>query len=565
MPCPAGLFVHIYSPYLPLGLVHFPLPRLPGTSLIVTISSTLSAIPLHVRVADRLDSVLMPSQYRLYPNMSQDNTLELSQAPCLYQSHSLDFKEGDYSYKFSERSCGILASESNRSFIDFDIDTSDFMNMSLPFPWDDNQCAYRYTDPYQPLRYSFESSSSTIQGSYRSMKTSLLSDPTEGIAKTQQSRESILIPDYPQDLACHHIKAYRSRPADLRTSSEESATRIRVSIRNHPSYKRSVTPSQLDPLAGALGAKSARPSHPPQRSFDSSHTQERPITPSLSFSSTLASSTASSVMSSHLESGEIASSLAAKTGLGGNSITKNLESRPDVCSPGPSSMSFGCRQVQRKISGPLPDVEYPSTMNLTASSFSPEAYKSERTFQSCCEITKPLSSTPVSLNPGTPATQAEPPSWFDLDDDTSEQPSKHPNLATKFSIPHLRLRSESSSKKTTPMLESKIKYRNEDSITIPANIVETTDLCKSRAASKVAAGQISFPSSPPTLEQIKTAQATLKKKSSVSSKPPVPAHGFTTETLKRNKSKKVKIESPRKNKKQSAARRLRCLFRRVFD
>jgi hypothetical protein len=563
-----SLRLHIFI-FADLVVCSFPQYRLSAHSTNTTISFTLSVIVLHVRLAGRYESVLMPSQYRLYPSMPQTNVLscqsrELGQALSCFSVHSGNVGGEDFPYRSPGRKRGVPVSASNGSLIDFDIDTSDFMNMKSPFPWDDNQYPYRCTDPYHQVRYSFESSSSTIQGSYCSMKTLLLPDSDEAISEAVQSRESILIPDYPQDLACHHIKAYKPRAADLRTSSGESIVRTQATTRSSPSYKRSVTPSQLDSLAGALAAESDRRAYTPQRSFESSHTEDQPITPSLSFSSTVASSATSSIMSSCSHSGDIPAEVAAVIACAVLPSIRSSKGGSDTPPSGPVPVAFRPRQVQRKISGPLPNAEYPSMMNLTFSPLSPEIYNSERVFQPCRKTPKPPSSIPLPPSPGPPATQTEPPSWFDLDDDTHEWPSKHLNLPKKLSIPRLRLRSESSTKKTTQSPAATIKRRSEDSITIAANIVETTDVGRSCATSKVTTAHISFPSSAATLVQTKAPQAALKKKSSVRSKLLVPARGCTTETLKMKKTKKGKVGSSSKNKKRFAGRRLRAWFRRAF-
>jgi hypothetical protein len=507
----------------------------------------------------------MRSKYRLYPSASQTNILscqgqEPGHALSRCSGHSLHVEGEDFEYKSFGGKNGIPSSTSDGSLIDFDIDTSDFMNMNSPFPWDDNQCAYRYTDPYYLVRYSFESSSSTIQGSYCSMKTSLPPETNEASVGPDQSRESTLIPDFPHDLADHHIQACKSWPANLRTSSRDSAIYALSTKSSRPSYKRSVTPSQLDSLAGALEVMSARRTYTSQRSLESSYTQDRPITPSLSFSSTVTSSPASSIMSPRTDSENIlATAFTAVSSTGGAKIRSNARSSDQ----GP--VASGSKQVQRKISGPLPNAEYPSMMNLNISPFSAEIYNSEGAFQPCRKTPKPPSSIPLLLSPGTSTMQAEPPSWFDLDDDTGDHSSKRRNIPTKLGIPHLRLRADSSSKKTMPGPALTIKRRSEDSITIAANIVETTDFGKSCATSKVAAPHISLPSLAPTLARNKAPQATLKKKSSFRSKILVPARSCKTETLKRKKSRKVKVRSSNKSKnKRSPGWGFRACFRRLF-
>src|SRR3954468_9963278 len=148
----------------------------------------------------------MPSQYTLYPNMSQ-STMLCSRSPKLGQalSHDSDYSLHVVMKALDHRSTGrrglLPASVSNISLIDLDIDTSEFMNMKSAFPWDENQPECCYNDSFHPLRHSFESASSTIQGNYCSMKTRFLPHTDEAIAEAEQSRQSILIPDYPQDLA----------------------------------------------------------------------------------------------------------------------------------------------------------------------------------------------------------------------------------------------------------------------------------------------------------------------------------------------------------------------------
>jgi hypothetical protein len=508
----------------------------------------------------------MPSQYRLYPSMSQTNTLSyksrgLDQVLSRYSGHSVQVEGEECDHKLPVRSGGILASISNCSLIDLDIDTSDFMNMNSPLPWDDSQCVYGNTDPYNPVRYSFESTSSTTQGSYCSMKTSLLPKTNEAIARPEQCRESILIPDLPQDLAFHHIPPCKSRPANLRTSSEDSAIHTLSIKRSDPSYKRSVTPSQLDHLAGAFGVKSPWRTHTQQRSLESSYTEDRPTTPSLSFSSTIATSPTSSIMSPYSELENISGTVAASTACAAVSSIRSTKSRADVLFSDRGPAGSGPRQIQPKISGPLANPQYPSMTNLSISPFSAEMYNSERVFQPCRKTPKPPSSIALPPSPGTLTMQSERPSWFDLDDDTSDQSSKHLNLPTKLSIPHLRLRADLSTKKTAPLPASSIKRRSEDSITVATNILGTNGSGKFCATSKVSAAHVSFPSSTPTLVQAKAPRATLKK-SSVRSKLLLPARTCSTETLKKKKPK-VKVESSSKNK-MPPGRRFRTWFRRVF-
>src|SRR5438046_492775 len=154
----------------------------------------------------------MYSQYRLYPSISQPSTFpcerrEHGQILNRYSKHPLPIESGHYEHRSNGEVGGVPVSYSNGSLIDFDIDTSDFMNIKSPFPWDDNQLAYCHTDPNHSVRYSFPST-------YYS-KTSLLHETNELLGGSRQSRESILIPDFPQDLADHHIKAREARPANL--------------------------------------------------------------------------------------------------------------------------------------------------------------------------------------------------------------------------------------------------------------------------------------------------------------------------------------------------------------
>ena len=511
----------------------------------------------------------MPSQYRLYPSLSQATTLtcqsrELSQSLSCSSELSLHAVAEGSEYKSSGGRGCLPTSNSNGSLINLDVDTSAFINLKSSFPWDDYQRAYHCTDHYQPVRSSFESSSSTIQGSYCSMKTPLLSDTNEVIVEALQSRQSILIPDYPQDLACHQIKAYKSRPADLRASSGDSAIRSHTSTKCSLSYKRSVTRSQLGCFAGSLGANSARRAHTPQRSFESNNTDCRPTTPSLSFSSTIGSSPASSIMSSNSELGDIPASVAANVVCAAVPRTNEPRIRSDARSPSPGLVGSGSKQFQLNISGPLPNADYPSMMSLPISPSSSVGYSSEGAFQPRCKTPKPPSSMPRPPSLDTPATLAEPPSWFDLDDDISEKPSKHFNLPMKLSIPHVHLRAESATKKNAPALKSATKRRSEENITIAAKIVEATySSSKACSTNKAAAAHVSFPSSAPVLVQTKVLPVALKKKSSVRSKLLVPASGCTTKTSKKKKLKNVKVGSSGK-KMRSPGRRLRAWFRRVF-
>jgi hypothetical protein len=511
----------------------------------------------------------MPSQYRLYPSMSKTNTLSyksqgLDQVLSRYAGHSLHVEGEEFDDKSTERSGGIPASISNCSLINFDIDTSDFMNMSSPFPWDDIRCAYRNTDPYIPVRYSFESSSSTIQGSYCSVKTSLLPNTHEAIARPEQCRESILIPDFPQDLTFHHIQPCKSRPANLRASSGDSAIHNLSIKRSNTSYKRSVTPSQLDYLAGVFGVKSPWQTHTPQRSLESSYTQDRPTTPSLSFSSTVATSPTSSIMCPSSELEDISATVAPNTACAAVSSIKSIKSGDDIGFPDRGAVGSGSAPVQPKIIGPFANPQSHSMMNLSISAFSVEMYNSERAFQQPCrKMPKPSPFIALPPSPGTSTMQAERPSWLDLDDDIGGQPSKHLNLPTKLSIPHLRLRADSSTKKATPLPAPSIKRRSEDSITVATNILETNGSGKFCATRTASAAHISLPSSNPTSVHANAPQVILKK-SSIRSKLLLPTRTFATETLKKKKPK-VKVGSSSKHRKLSPGRRFRTWFRRVFD
>ena len=460
------------------------------------------------------------------------------------------------------------ASISNISLIDLDIDTSDFMNMKSAFPWDENQPGCRHNDSFHPLRHSFESSSSTIQGSYWPMKTPLLPDTDEAAAEAEQSRQSILIPDYPQDLASHHIETYKSRPADLRTSSTDSAIPTKITTRSCPSYKRSVTPLQLDSFAGALGIKSARGTHAPQSSFASNYSQDPLTTPSLAFSSTTASSPTSSITYSRSISGDTLYSSVTNTACVSVLGTENSEKRSDARPSGQGSMRSGPKQMQRRISGPLPNVDFQSTMHLTIQSNPQGIHSAEEAFQPRRKTPNSPPSIPLPSRPGNPATLAEPASWWDLDDDISAKSPKRLNLPTKLSIPHLRLRVESSTKKTIPMPAPTIKRRSEDSITIATNIVatpfqngESYDQVQATAGH---AAHISWLSPIPNIAQNKSPPATLKKKYPNRSKLLVSASGCTMKTSKTKKGKMFKVGSSNQAKKRFPGRRLRACFRRVF-
>ena len=507
----------------------------------------------------------MPSQYKLYPNVAQATTLSsphrgLGQQLDHYLDHSLHAAAEDGGYISTEGKSGLPVSNSNGSLFDIDIDVSAFMSMSVKsqFPWDDNKSAQQRAHLCYPIRHSSQSSSNTINGSFCSIKTPLIPNTDLGIAEAQKSKQSILIPDYPQDLAAHHIRATKSRPANLRTSSRNSAIHPRAMTRSSPSYKRSVTPSQLDYLAGALGVKSAGRTHAPQRSFESSHCQDRPTTPSLSFISTAASSPASSILSPHSESEDIIAGIPLSTACAAVLNVRNSKSRSDAPSCGRDPVESRRKQVQCKISGPLPNVEYPSTMNLTISPFSSDFYNFEGAFRPHRKIPNPPASIMLPPNPATHITPAEPPSWFDLDDNTCEKPSKHLNLPTKLSMPQLRLRAESSFKKTAPVSTSTSKRGSEDSVSTAAHVAETAlDIGKFAFESSA---PISFSSLAPTLVQTRPLKATLIKKSSVRSRILVPASSES----KKEKPKKAMVRSLSETKKKSSERKLRAWFRGVF-
>ena len=511
----------------------------------------------------------MPSQYKLYPNMSQSTTS--CRSPKLGQalSHDSDYSLHALVEALDQRSTGrrgcLPASVSNISLIDLDIDTSDFMNMKSAFPWDENQPKCHYNESFHPLRHSFESSSSTIQGSYWSMNTRLVPHTDEAIAEAEQSRQSILIPDYPQDLASHHIETYKSRPADLRTSSADFAIATKITTLNSPLYKRSATPSQLDSFAGALVIKPNRGTHAVQRSFESNCSQDPP---SLTFSSTTASSPPSSIMYSRSISGDTLYSSTTKTAYVGVLRTENSEKRSDARPSGQGSMRPGPKQVQGRISGPLPNADYPSIMHPTISPYPRDIHNPEEAFQPRRKTPNPPVSIPPPSGPRNPATLVEPASWWDLDDDISEKSSKHLNLPAKLSIPHLRLRAESSTKKTIPVPAPTIKRRSEDSITIATNIVETpfqngVSYCQVQTTAGPAA-HISCPSRIPDIVQNKSPPTTLKKKYSFRSKLLVPASGCSVKTSKTKKGEMLKVGSSSQARKRFPGRKLRALFRRVF-
>jgi hypothetical protein len=501
--------------------------------------------------------------------MSQSTTLPCRN-PKLGQalSHDSDYTLHVVVKALDQRSTGrrghAPASTSNISLIDLDIDTSDFMNMKSAFPWDENQPDCRHNDSLHPHRHSFESSSSTVQGSDWPMKTPLPPDTDEAIAEAEQSRQSILIPDYPQDLASHHIETYRSRPADLRTSSADSAIPTKITTRSHPSYKRSVTTSQLDSLAGALGTKSARGTHTPQWSFTSNYSQDPLTTPSLAFSPTTASSPASSITYSRSISGDTLYGSMTNTACVDVLRTEYSEKKLDARPSGQWSMGPGPTQVQRKISGPLSNADFPSAMHPTISSNPQDLHSAEEAFQPRRKTPNSPPSIPLPSRLENPATLAEPASWWDLDDDISAKPSKRLNLPMKLSIPHLRLRVESSTKKTIPMPAPTIKRRSEDSITITTNIVETPfQNGVSYGQVQATAGptaHISRPSPTPNIVQNKSSPATLKKKYPDRSKLLVSASGRTMKTSKTKKDKMLKVGSSSQAKKRFPGRRLWALF-----
>lgn len=510
----------------------------------------------------------MYSRYKLYPSISQTSTFsyerrEPDQVLNRSSNHSLYVGRRDYEYRFDGGIGGIPASTSNGSLIDFDIDTSDFMNMKSPFPWDHNQPAYYYTDPNHSVRYSFQSFSSTTQGSYFP-KTSQLSGTNESLSGTRQSRESILIPDFPQDLAYHHVKARESRPANLRTTVGEPAIHSATVKRCSLSYKRSVGQSQPDCLAELLGSQPSRSSLTPELSFESSNTPSRPPTPSLSSSSTVTSSPASWSRSSPSDSRRILDVFVTNTDCVGLSSAGGAKSWSDPRSSDRGSLGAASKGVQRKISGPLPNSEYPSKLSLTTAPFSAEICYPEGAFQPRRKTPKPPSSTqlPPSLVPST--TQAEPPSWWDLDDDTNDRPSQHRNLPTKLSIPHIRLRADSSSKKATSVPASTIKRGGKDSIAITANLIHVADSDISCPASKPAPAHIPFSSFTPAAAPTNVSQAMFLTKSSVGSRLLGPGRRRSAETLKKTrKPNTLKVGSSSKNRKRSSGRRLRAWFRRL--
>jgi hypothetical protein len=248
--------------------------------------------------------------------------------------------------------------------------------------------------------------------------------------------------------------------------------------------------------------------------------------------------------------------------------TENSEKRSDARPSGQGSMGSGPKRVQRRISGPAPNADFPSTMHPTISPNPQDIHSAEEAFQPRCKTPNSSPSMPLPSRPGNPATLAEPASWWDLDDDISAKPSKRLNLPTKLSIPHLRLRVESSTKKTIPMPAPTIKRRSEDSITITTNIVETPfQNGVSYGQVQAMAGpttHISWPSPIPNIVQNKSPPATLKKKHPDRSKLLVSASGRTMKTSKTKKGKMLKAGSSSQAKKRSPGRRLRACFRRVF-
>jgi hypothetical protein len=511
----------------------------------------------------------MYSQYKLCPSISQTNTLyyerrEHDQVVKRHSKYPLPVGRGDYEHRSNGGMGGIPISTSNSSLIDFDIDTSDFMNMKSPFPWDDNQLAYCYAGPNHSVRYSSPSSSSTTQGSCSS-NTSLLYDANDPLDGTLQSRESILIPDFPQDLAYHRVKSRESRPANLRTSSEDPVLHTAAIKRCSLSEKKSITPLQLDCLAGALGSKSNRLNLMPQLSFESSYIRGRPPTLSLSSPSTVTSSSALSTMSPPSDSERIPDVLVTRTASVGVSSTGGAKSGSDPRSSDQGSLCAASKRAQRQISGPILHTEYPSMMNLTTSPFSAEIYYPEGAFQPRRKTPKPPSSAILPPIPATSTTQAEPPSWFDLDDDANDRANQHRNLTTKLSIPHIRHRADSPSKKTTPVPALTSKRRSEDSITITTNLIQLTDSRKSRPANKLTPAHISFPSSTPAVAPTKESHAIFLTKPSFGSRILGQGHSRSTETLKREKKPKtLKVGSSSKDRKRSSERKSRAWFQRFF-
>lgn len=521
-----------------------------------------------IRLVDYFDYVLMPSQYKLYPSMNQTNisyhrSPELDEALSRHPRTSLQARSTELEYSCDGRIDSAPASNSTSSHIEFDIDISEFMDMSTPFPWEGRQSALLCNDLLHRVRNSFESSSSTVQCTYSTMDSPLSNDKKR-FAWPQNSRESVLIPEFPRDLAYHHVQACGPRPANLRTSSGECRKPSQPTNGIIPSSKRSLTAWTVESFAGALEPKCSRPIHTPQRSFESSYTQERAVTPSLSFSSTTASSPASSITSPlsglAVPSVDVITNKSSSTEL----RTENAKSRANAHSSDRGLIGSKPKHIPRKISGPIPSAEYPSMMNLTISAISTQIYSSDEAFQPSRKTPKPPSPLAAPPNLGTYVTHGEPPSWFDLDDDVNGHSVSQRILPIKLSIPHLGRGADSSCRKNTPIIPSSThQHHSKDSNSATTNAVWTKDSGKFYTANESLTAHVSLLSSTPTSTQTKGAGTISKKRSSAHTKSLTSALSFSTRTSKKN-SKKVKFGSSSKNKPTLQPPRFSAWVGRVF-
>ena len=500
---------------------------------------------MRYRRAISLKSELMPSQYHFLPSMYQTKTLSSASQDFVYllddtSEQYLQLAQDNLGYTSYQRAGHLPTSSSNESLMEIPIDTSSLMN-SL-FPWEDSQFPTHCSSADQLARSSFESSSSTIQGSYCSGNTLLLLDPEDKVVKsneTEPRRESTLLPPNIQDLDSQQFDSYKFRPAYMRSSSERTFKPSQNAKRFTAPSERSATPSQLEAYAGTPEVKSIGLTCTSQRAFASKHSDSRPTTPAPSFASTLIGTPSWSNMSLHSMSKDLPRTPTEDTAP---SRITNRKGRSRSSSSNKTA-ELGPKQVHRTISGPELDGDYPSMMDA-GMSLEPRR-----------NTPKPPSSTPLPVPPPIPSIPAEPASYLDWDSD-----DERPKLNKARSL--LNLRSKDTS--TNPPKSTK-RSSKESSKAATNALVEKSGLRTSSASSTAATrtsqstAHISLPS-PLAPIPLPSAAATLMKKSFVLSKKTKGSPG-----TKPKKSKKVKTASPpTKSKKMIPRRRLWAWFRKVF-
>ena len=490
----------------------------------------------------------MPSQYQFPLGMYQRETVPSKSQDFIYLLYNdsqpyLELTHDDS--EFSPNQCiGYLPTSSlNGSLMDIPIDTSSFMNLSLP--WEDSQFSARHTNTKFIARASFESSSSTVQGSYCSGNTLSLLDSDGQVVKSsevQARRESTLLPPNIQDLEITRIDSDSSRPTRLRSSSEHMVKSSKALDQFISLSKTSATLPQLKALASTPEAKFFTSAHTPQHFFDNDNSIDQPTTPSLSFSSTVIGSPSRSKMSSHPLSKDLPPTPVENVATG---KIINLKSRSRSSSNNKKLAELDSLPVHRNISGPELDLQYPSMMDAGV------LLEPQR------QTPKPPSSTDLPTPPPIPADPVEPASYLDWDSD-----DERPKMIKARSLLNLR------SKDASAQPAKSMRRSNKESTKIATGVLAQKSGLRTSSATITSATRTSQStahvsiSSPGAATQTFAAAAMVMKKSSVLSRKT--RRNNTVSTTKQKKTEETNKGPPTKSSKKLPGRRFRAWFQRVF-